>query len=371
MKINSNRENLLKGIQRIQSGVSSRLGTIPILQNFLMETEDSGLKVVFTDLEMAVKHYINVDIKSDGSITVPIKKFAEILHVLNEEEEISVSVDDSNKVYINSGKTKFKLIGSPKSEYPVIPDMDETNLFRIPAEILLDIILKTIFSAATEDDRHFLNGLLWIYEKNKLSIVATDGRRLALISNNEIKAKKDFKVIIPSKVLNEVGRFIEAMNSPKSEDVLIGISTNQIGFKTGKTMFISRLIEGNFPAYEQIVPKNRETSIEINTEKLLATTKRAAICSNERGGAVKYTFKKGVLIVSSSSQNMDFEDELDIDFKGKDFQVSFNPRFLIDILRNIGIPKVALDFTVPSSPVVIRPPEKENLLYIVMPLRTQ
>ena len=371
MKITSNRDNFIKGIQTIQSGVSSKTGTIPILQNFLMETEDKGLKVVFTDLEMAVKHHINVDIKVEGSITIPIKKFMEIMQNMEESSEVNISADDSNKVAINSGKSKFKLSGTPKNDYPVIPELDESNSFRIPAGILTAMISGTIFSASTEDDRHFLNGLLWNYEKEQLSVVATDGRRLALASTAKVKTKNKFKVIVPSKILNELVKYIKMSGFDEKAEVLVGISSNQIGFKLGTTIFISRLIEGNFPAYEQIIPKTKEISIEIDARKLEAVTKRAAICANERGGAVKYTFKKGVLVVNSSSQNMDFEDELDVAYQGKEFQVSFNPKFVLDMLKNFGDKNIILDFNTPATPVMARIPGNNDFTYIIMPLRTQ
>jgi len=371
MKINSNRENLIKGLQTIQAGVSSKTGTIPILQNFLMETEDKGLKIVFTDLEMAVKHHINVDVKTEGSITIPIKKFTEIVQNLGEDSEVNISADDSNRVSINSGKSKFKLSGAPKNDYPVIPDLDETNSFRIPAGLLSSMISSTIFSASTEDDRHFLNGLLWKFEKDRFYMVATDGRRLALSSTDKVKIKKDFKIIVPSKILNELVKFVKTSAIEEKEEITIGLSSNQIGFKINKTVFISRLIEGNFPAYDQIIPKTKEISVEINAQKLTAVTKRAAICSNERSGAVKYTFKKGILVVNSSSQTMDFEDEIEVDYKGKDLQVSFNPKFILDILKAVGDKDVIFDFTTPSTPVMARIPGNEDLVYIVMPLRVQ
>ncbi|HBE89385.1 MAG TPA: DNA polymerase III subunit beta [Elusimicrobia bacterium] len=371
MKINSNRENLIKGIQTIQAGVSAKTGTLPILQNFLMETEGQGLKVVFTDLEMAIKHHINVEVKGDGSITVPIKKFLEIIQNLGPDADVNVNVDDGNKVSILSGKTRFKISGAPKADYPVIPDLDESNSFTAPAALIADMVSRTVFSASTEDERHFLNGLLWKYEKGIFSVVATDGRRLAVATSQAVKAKKDFKVIVPSKILGELVKFIKSADLGEKEELTVGLSSNQIGFRIAKTVFVSRLIEGNFPAYEQIIPKTRETSVEIDTARLLALTKRASLCSNERSGAVKYTFKKGVLVVNSSSQTMDFEDETDVDYKGKDLQVSFNPKFVMDVLRNIGEAKALMEFNAPSTPALIKPVKGEDFLYIVMPLRAQ
>ncbi|MBI5743513.1 MAG: DNA polymerase III subunit beta [Elusimicrobia bacterium] len=371
MKINSNRETLLKGIQTIQAGVSSKTGTIPILQNFLMETEDKGLKVVFTDLEMAIKHHIPVEIKGEGSITVPIKKFMEIVQNLGEDSDVNIAVDESSRISIHSGKSRFKLGGAPKNDYPVIPDLDESNSFKVPAKLLADMINATIFSASTEDDRHFLNGLLWKFEKDLFSLVATDGRRLAIAATKKIKAKKDFKVIVPSKILGELARFIKGAGIKDADEVTVGLSSNQIGFKIGKTVFISRLVEGNFPAYEQIVPKSHELEVSINAEKLMAVTKRAAICSSERSGAVKYTFRPGALVVNSASQSMDFEDEVEADYKGKDFQISFNPKFILDILKAAGEGEVQMELTSPATPALLRLKGREDLSYIVMPLRTQ
>ena len=361
MKINSNRETLIKGIQTIQAGVSSKTGTIPILQNFLMETEDKGVKVVFTDLEMAIKHHIPVEIKGEGSITVPIKKFMEIVQNLGEDSPVNIAVDENNRISILSGKSRFKLGGAPKNDYPVIPDLDESNSFKVPAKLLADMINSTIFSASTEDDRHFLNGLLWKYEKDSFSLVATDGRRLAIASTSKV----------PAKILGELSRFIKGAGVKDADEVTVGLSSNQIGFKIGKTVFISRLVEGNFPAYEQIIPKSHELEITVNAEKLMAVTRRAAICSNERSGAVKYTFKPGALVVNSASQSMDFEDEVEVDYKGKEFQISFNPKFIMDILKSAGAGEILAEFTSPATPALLRLKGREDLLYIVMPLRTQ
>jgi DNA polymerase-3 subunit beta len=171
--------------------------------------------------------------------------------------------------------------------------------------------------------------------------------------------------------LGELARFIKSSGIADKEEITVGLSSNQIGFRIAKTVFISRLIEGNFPAYEQIVPKTHEIEINMNAAALLGVTKRAAICSNERAGSVKYTFKAGVMVVNSSSQSMDFEDEISIDYKGKDFQISFNPKFILDILKVSGEKELTAEFTTPSTPAIIRVKGREDLIYIIMPLRTQ
>lgn len=370
MKISSTRENLVKGIQVVQSAIASKAGALPVLQNFLAETDKDNLKIVATDLEMAIKHSIKVDVKSDGSVTIPMKKFMEVIQNLD-KEDINITVDDSSKILVNSGKTKVKIGGLPKSDYPLIPDIDEKESFKVKALEIADMIEKTVFSAASEDERKFLNGLFWKNEKGVFSIVATDGRRLALYQKENFKIKKDFKVIIPTKIMNELLKFIRSGEYQEKDEILVSISTNQVCFKIGETVFISRLIEGNFPSYEQIIPKKTEATLTVNTQKLLASTKRAAICSNDRAGNVKYTIKKNVMIVSASSQIMEFEDEFEVDFDGQEMQISYNPKFIIDILKAVDSENIIFKFTGANTPTLIKIPDNEDLLYIVMPLRAQ
>ncbi len=368
MKIVSEKEGLLKGIQVIQSAVTSRTGTMPALQNFLIETEKEGIKIISTDLEIAIKHFIKTDVKTPGSVTLPMKKFNEIVQNFD-DDTVSLFADEDAKVTVNSGKAKVKIAGIPKTEYPLIPEIDEKDCFELNAVELSEMIEKTVFSVSNEEERQFLNGLLWEKNKDVLSIVATDGRRLALYRKNKIGAKKDFRVIIPAKIMNELARFLKANAKDKKETVKVDLSANQAGFIFGKTVFISKFIEGNFPDYERIIPKEFNIAVEIDSQKLLSATKRAAICSNERNASVRYSFKKGVIIISSSSQSIDFEDEFEIDYKGEDFQVNYNPKFVLDILKNVSGKKVEFSFSDPGKPSIIKDCGNSELLYVVMPLR--
>jgi len=371
MKISTSKENLVKGIQTIQAGMSSKTGTMPILNNFLLETAENEITVVFTDLEMAVKHVIPVTVKEAGSITIPLKKFMEFIQNLGNTPELNVSSDDvTNKITVNSGKTRFSLSGSPKNEYPQIPDLNETNSFKLPALAVGEMINSVLFSASKEEDRHFLNGLLWKFEGGTLSMVGTDGRRLSINTLKTDAISKDFKVIVPLKVLQEVSRYIKSLSSDSKEELYVGLASNQIGFKIGKTQFISRLLEGTFPSYEQIIPTDSQIKVSVKAGELLAVTKRAAICSNDRAGSVRYTFKKGMLIINSQSQNMDFEDELPSDYAGEeDFQISFNPKFILDILNTVGEVNITAQFKAPNMPAMFTLEGKDMPVYIVMPLR--
>lgn len=368
MKILSTKDNLLEGIQIVQASTSSR-ATLPILHNFLMEAENGKIKLVRTDLEMATTHYINADVAEPGAITVPAKDFSEILHNLPSDKDIEVRLDSSNKVHIHCGKSKFWVMGVPKEEYPVIPDIGSTDLFEAPAEVIQRMVQKTIFAASTQETRYVLNGVLWIGGKNGLEMVATDGRRLAIASNAEIKTPKDIKVIVPTKILQEFLRFLGINKPEKDEKVIIGVASNQIGFKMRTTTFISRIIEGNFPNYEQVIPSKKDVSFEADTKELLAVTKRAALCVSDRGGAVKYQLKAGSLLVSAASQKMEFEDEIPVSYKGSDFTTSFNPQYIIDVLKNIDTASASFGMTTAINPAIVEPTGQPGCKYIVMPVR--
>jgi len=370
MKITTSKENFVKGIQTIQSGMTVKAGSLPILQNFLMETEDQGIRIIFTDLEMAIKHFIPVNnVEQQGSVTVPIKKFMEIIQNLNDASDITFFSDESHRISINSGKAKFKIGGTSKNDYPAVPEVDETNSFTLPALKVAEMIDSTIFSVSTEDEKYFLKGLLWKYENGNFSMVATDGIRLAVNTVTGVKANKEFKVIVPPKILTELSKFIKSSGFKEEDNITVGLSSNQIGIRIGKTVFISRLTEGTFPAYERIIPQSHDYQVIADVQSLMAVTKRAAICANERTGSVKYTFRNGVLIVNSSSQNMDFEDEIPVKYTGEEFQIVFKPKYILDILKSISANEVVAEFKSSTLPALIKTTAENGAIYIVMPLR--
>ncbi|MDD2772087.1 MAG: DNA polymerase III subunit beta [Elusimicrobiales bacterium] len=368
MKITSTKENLLEGMQIVQAAVSTRT-TLAILHNFLMEAADSRIKIVRTDLEMATTHYINAEVVEPGSVTIPAKEFTDILHLLPGDNEITIYSDSGNKVHIICGKSKFWLMGAPKEEYPLVPDMGKSDLIELPAALIQNMVQKTIFAASVQETRYVLNGILWMSGKEGLEMVATDGRRLALARSAETKAGKEFKIIVPTKVLHEFLRFLSINKPEEKEAVTIGIATNQIGFQMRQTTLISRLIEGNFPNYEQVIPSKRDIVFEIENGPLLEVTRRAALCAGDRG-AVKYQMKTGVLAVTAVSPRMEFQDEIKTGYSGADFHVSFNPQYVIDVLKNMPAQKVAVGMTNSLNPVVLEPAGAADSRYVIMPVRS-
>lgn len=366
MKINITKESFLEGIQII-SGVSGR-ATLPILYNFLMEASNGKVKLTRTDMEMATIHNINAEIIEEGSITVPLKEFSDILKNLPSGKEISLETDEENKLHIKSGRSKFWVIGTPKEEYPIIPGIEKEKSFTLKCKDLKEMIEHTIFSASTKETRYVLNGLYWVSTTEKFEIVATDGRRLALATNSPLQGVKNFDVIIPNKILNELLKLL-SINKPTDEDFIdISVSENQVSFAFKETVFLSRLIEGKFPSYEQVIPSKKEFSLSIEAGELLSSTKRAALCAGDLGGTVKYSLSEGKIKITSSSNKMDFSEELKIEYDKDDFATSFNPEYLIDVLKLIS-GKAVFSFNNASQPVLVEEEGKTQYKYVIMPVR--
>ncbi|MBR4591984.1 MAG: DNA polymerase III subunit beta [Elusimicrobiaceae bacterium] len=368
MKINITKSTLLEGIQVVSAGVSSRT-TLPILHNFLLEAQNGKLKLVRTDMEMATVHFVPAEIEQEGSITIPIKEFSDIIKNLPDDKEIQLSLDENNKFHIKSGKSKFWVIGTPKSEYPAIPEVEHENTLELDPLELQNMIEKTAFSASTQETRYILNGLLWNNTADKFEIVATDGGRLAVATHAALPGSKEFKIIIPTKILNEVCRYISLAKPAKDSKINVYVSTNQVSFMMNETTFISRLIEGNFPNYNQVIPTKKNISFEVFSKELLASTRRSALCAGEFGSVVKYKLENNSLTVTSNSQNMEFTDELAVEYTSEAFDTAFNPQYIIDVLKNISADKVSFSFVNASQPALIEPVGDSTFKYVIMPVR--
>jgi len=368
MKINITKATLLEGIQIVASGVSART-TLPILHNFLLETQNGKLKLVRTDMEMATVHFVAAEIEEEGSITVPLKEFSDIIKNLADDKEIYLQSDENHKFHIKSGKSKFWVMGTPKAEYPAIPEVERAGSVSLDPLLLQQMVEKTAFSASTQETRYILNGLLWNNAADGFEVVATDGGRLAVATQAALAGSQEFKIIIPTKILNEVCRFISIAKPEKESKIEVNVASNQVSFMMNETTFISRLIEGNFPNYKQVIPTKTTVKFEAFVKELLASTRRAALCAGEFGSIVKYHVENNVLTVSSNSQNMDFTDELPVEYNGEAFEANFKPQYIIDVLKNVAAEKVSFAFVNASQPVLIEPVGDNTFRYVIMPMR--
>ncbi len=369
MQIVCSKAELLKGIQTVQAAVSTK-STLPVLSNILLETMTNQLKLASTDLQVGVRCIINAEIVKEGALTVPAKTFSEFVRTLREDQEIEINASESSRIEIRCGKTRCVLLGLPKEDFPVFPEFQDDRAISIEVKALLEMIKKTHFAVSTDETRYILNGIYFILEKGIAKMVATDGRRLAYIARPVKEKDVSISAIIPSKALAEVERLLGS-DGAMPESVKVSITENQVAFKLGETVIISRLIEGHFPNYEQVIPKSSDIRIQVSTRDLLTMTQRAALGSGDRGGAVRYALDKGRLRAIGTAQGrVEVEDELPVDFTGKPLEISFNPGFVVDVLKNMDTSKVVMEFTSSLNPGVIRPEGDDQMICVIMPMRT-
>jgi len=363
MQFEITKQDFLKGLQSVQSAISQK-NTLPILANLLLETDKNMIKLIATDLDIGISARVPATIREEGAITIPAKKFLDIIKELPEEDVITISLKKNNMLSIDGGKAHIKIIGLPKDEFPQIPEFKNKETFAIPQVILKEMLSVTSFAVSKDETRYVLNGVLFIAHKDKIQIVATDGRRLAVAT--KILAEKtviDEKVIIPAKTVQELGRMLA-----DTGDVTIAFSENQVFFNLGEIQIISRLIEGDFPNFEQVIPKEKEEKVKINRENLLAATRRANLFTNPESLAVKLDIAKGKLTVSKNAPYVgEVKEELGIEYNGKSLSVGFNPAYLIDVLRSLSDQEIFFEVDDADKPGVIR--KGAEYTYVVLPMQ--
>lgn len=363
MKIKTTKEPLLKAIQVLQNIISTKT-TLPILSNLLIETQKNKIHVAATDLDVGISlTFAPIEINEEGSITVPAKRFFDIVRDLP-EGEIEIYVRKNNSVSIESGRCFFRLMGLPKDEFPKPPKLHEEKSIALNQQLLKNMLSLTSFAVSHDETRYILNGVLFVIKGKSAKFVATDGRRLAFIEK-ELELPQEFKkaVIVPTKAIQELTR-----NLGDEGVVKMAFGENQISFQFENIVLTSRLIEGEFPNYEQVIPKEGKGKITIDREKFLWAAKRAAILTSPDSQSIKLDLFKDKLIFSKNSPDMgEAKEEVDIEHKGAEFSVGFNPQYLIDALKSLKDPDVSLELTGPESPGVIR--AKGNYIYIVLPMQ--
>jgi DNA polymerase III subunit beta len=367
MKVLCEKDELLRGTQIVQSIVSAR-STLPILSNFLFEAEGQTIKLSSTDLEVGVSCFIKGEITKEGSITIPAKRFADIVRELPESKQIEIRADETNQISIKCGKSHFILMGLPKSEYPVLPDFPDEKTFKIQKTLLKTMFRRTSFAVSTDETRYVLNGVYLIAENGFLKFVATDGRRLAYISRECIDKKFAHRAIIPTKSVNEVQKILSS--EEKDSEVKIGVTENQIAFQIENITILSRLIEGAFPNYEQVIPKKHESQIKVNVKEALSAVRQMSLLTSDKASTVKFLFAKNMLRISAQAQGLGSgESEIDIEYSGANLEIAFNPGFLIDILKNTDDDTVIFELTNSLNPALLSPSNDKNYLCVVMPMR--
>jgi len=362
MKFSISKEAFLDALQQVQHVVSNR-ATLPILSNVLIEASGGKLKLTTTDLDVGVSGSVDATIDKEGSTTLPVKRLVSIVRELP-ASEVEVSVDAKNHASIKCGPSFFKIIGLGEDEFPPLPKFADATEFKIAQSVLHDAIKKTSYAISTDETRYVLNGIYISFREGKMTFVATDGRRLAMVENDlEFPASHETDIIIPSKAVNEVQRMLGSEG-----DAVVRLTGNQISFEVGDSIIVSKLIEGNYPNYKQVIPGERKERVTINREEFLNTVRRVSLLTSESSNSVKLTFSKGNIDVQANSKDIgEAKEPVVADYDGDEFAIAFNPEFLMAPLKNLSEESVYLDLIDGMSPGVVR--IDGTFLYVIMPMR--
>jgi len=369
MKVSVLKGDLLNGIQSVQNIVSSKIN-LPILTNILIETHNNQLRLVATDLDIGISCLIPVNILEEGGITLPAKRFADIIKELP-DDQITISAKKNDTVEIDCLNCRFKIMGVSKEEFPKLPEFKDKEAIYIEQSLLKDMLYLTSFAVSHEESRYILNGILFELKNSVLKLVATDGRRLAFIEKKLPKeTKKEVTAIIPIKAVQEIIR-----NLKEDGGLSIVVSENQILFEVNNVLIVSRIIEGEFPNYGQVIPKPSDKRMVVDREQFLASIRRANLLSTPDSQAIKFEIfpsrggssTQGKIAISKTTPDIgEHREELSIQYQGKELIIGFNPHYLIDVLKNLKQSEIGLEFTDADKPGVIR---LEDYVYLVLPMR--
>ena len=374
MELVVRKSDLLRELQLFQ-GIVERKNTIPILANVLLEADGKEVRMLATDLEVGLRSRCEAVVGKSGSLTLPAKKLFEIVKALP-ESDIRIEQDKSG-VKVAAERFDSRIQTLPREDFPTLPDATGNWSATLPRESLRTMIPKTQFAITGEDTRYFLNGALFVLEAGAMSLVATDGHRLALVQvprdagGKDKKAKAtgdDVRVILPRKTLNELQRLL----SEGEDDVRFEKGENHLFFEVGGRVLISRVIDGQFPAFERVIPKNTDKKIDFDRDRLTSAVRRVELLSNERSRAVKFQIDAGKVEITSSSPELgEAHEVMMVEYDGAPMQICFNARYVLEFLSAVETDTVSLAFKDEMSQAVMTPVGAEGYeyTYVIMPMR--
>jgi DNA polymerase-3 subunit beta len=373
MKVSCLQENLAKGLGIVGRAVSPR-STLPVLGNVLLTTDNGRLKLSATNLEIGVNCWIGAKVEEEGAITVPARTFIDLVNALPPERVDMELVARTQTLNLRAGRSEANVKGIDAQEFPIVPVPEGEGGISVEADSLRTAIGQVAFAAAADESRPILTGVLAKFEGAQLTLAAADGFRLSVRVIELPHAVPDpFSVIVPSRALVELGRISSEQEDPIA--VTITPTRNQVIFQLTDIVLVSQLIDGNFPDYRQIIPKDRTTHTVIDTAAFLKACKTALIFAREAAHIARLHIKPaselapGQMIVSATSaETGDDVSELDASIEGNEVEVAFNVRYLIDVLSVVGTPQVALGTTTSSSPGVLRPVGDADFTHVIMPM---
>jgi len=362
MKFSIVRSKFLDGLQRIQNVVSGK-GTLQILQNAMIQAEDNRLCMTTTDLDISERCYVECKIEEAGSTTLPIRRLTSIIRELD-EGKIMIEVNEDDVATVQAGSSYFKIIGMSVRDFPPVPATEGKFCYRVDQGVLREMLRKTSYAISQDETRRVLNGVLMAFKDNKLTMVATDGRRLALVEHEiEFPPEAEAELILPNKAVSELMRLLG-----NEGDLKVYAQKNQTVFEIGTTMVSSKLIDGVYPNYRQVIPGACDERVVIEREALLSALRRVSVVTTDKSNAMRLTFSANQLTISINTPDVgEGRDTVPVKYAGKEISIIFNPEYVMDPLKNIDDDEVFLEMNDGHSPALLKC--NVPFLYVLMPLR--
>lgn len=367
MRFTISREKLQEGLGAVAASIPAKT-TLPVLANILLETTERGIRLSGTDLDIAVSTEVSADVESGGAITVPAKKLSEIARELP-PAPVKMAAVGEQRVTLECGRSKFKLLGLPRDEFPSFPQVRFQDSWRVRSGDLQKLIGHTSFAVSTEESRPILNGVLWELRPDRMRMVATNGHRLTRMDLPVVAGTVlTGDLIVPPKALEQVRRLF-----PAEEDLEIARGENHLGFRSPFTAVFTRLIEGPYPNYEQVIPRDNDRVAVTDKSALTSALKRMSVIASDQTHRIRLSFNAGLLRFSVQTPDLgEAQDEIAIRFTGDPIDIGFNANYLLEILRYIPTDEVRLTLKAPERAATLEPEawaDAASYLCLVMPLR--
>ena len=373
MKFNINQDHFSNGLQQVLNVVASR-STMPILSNVLIEAEEGHISLTTTNLDLGIRCRIKAEVTDTGSITLPVRKLATIVKELP-VNEVFLETSEKNQAKITSGGSLFKIMGISSEEFPPLPTFENRKVFELSQDEIVNMLKSVSYAQSTDENRYILNGVYFNFADEKLTLVATDGRRLGLTGLDlEVSEENAGSLILPAKTVAELERLMG-----KGEKVNIAFNDRQAAFEIGldeagdtglvdHLYLVSKIVEGNYPNYRQVIPKETEHRVKIERELMLECVHRAALVTSDKSNSVKIKVSKNLLEISGqSSEYGESHESMAIAYDGPEVQVAFNPQFLMEPLKALNKDEVFFEFKDELSPGLFK--TLDNFICVIMPLR--
>jgi len=368
MKLTVARKELYEGLQIVSRAVSAHT-SLPVLKNVLIEPGTDAIKLSATDLELAVEVLVPAAIQEGGPVTVPARTFSEIVAALP-EADVSLAADESAHLVVCCRRSEYRIHGMTAEDFPALPEVGGAVSLQVPQALFKSMIRQTALAASDDDTRPILTGICLVIREGQLRLVATDTHRLAVRTASVAEISGETTVIVPARALNELMRVLEDGEEAKLH---VRVDQNQILFRTERVALVSRLIEGQFPKYERVIPSGHTRRLTIQRDEFQSSLRRARIVAREAAAKDRVVFKtEGEnMVISAEGEGGRAHEEFEIAREGDDISIAFNASYVLDVLGVLDSEGVYLEMTEPLSPAVVKPVDGDDYLMVIMPMQVQ